>query len=76
MSAGAGTTAIVVDAGAGVSEPIAVPKTSSFGEHQTVTGGVVRVAAAGDQIVTVRPADPQAWPGMNLAAVILRPTGR
>ena len=75
LSAGAGATALVVDAGAGVSEPIAVPKTSSFSEYQTVTGGVVKVAAAGDQVVTVRPADPKAWPGINLAAVTLRPAG-
>ncbi len=70
ISTGNGATAFVIDAGAGASAPLAVPDTGSWDNYQAVTG-VVKVAVAGDHLVTVRSADPATWKPMNLAAVTL-----
>ena len=75
VSAANGDTAFVVDAGAGASAPTAVPKTSNWDTYQSIAGGTVKVPKAGDQVVTVRPADPANWKPMNLASVTLTRTG-
>jgi alpha-L-fucosidase len=74
-SAANADTAFVLDAGSGASEPLKVSKTSSWDDYQSLTSGVLKVAASGDHVVTVRPADPATWKPMNLAAVTLRRTG-
>ncbi len=74
-SAANADTAFVLDAGTGASDPLTVSKTSGWDDYQSITGGTVKVAAAGDHVVTVRPADPASWKPMNLASVTLRRTG-
>ena len=66
-----GDTSFVVDAGSGASTPLSVPKTASWDAYETVSGGVLKVDAAGDRTVTVGAADPAAWHAMNLASVTL-----
>ena len=73
-TAGNGDTAFVVDAGAGASAPITVPQTAGWYDYKTFHG-VVKVAAAGGEIVTVKPTDPANWKPMNLASVTLTRTG-
>ena len=73
-SAPNGATSFVVDAGAGASSPIAVSSTASWDDYKAVTG-TVKVATAGEHLITVRPADPASWKPMNLAALTLVPTG-
>ena len=73
-SAANGDTAFVVDAGAGPTAPLAVPKTDTWDDYETVKGGTMQVGKAGDQAVTVKPADPAAWKPMNLASVTLTRT--
>ncbi len=74
-SAANGDTSFVVDAGAGPTAALSVPKTDSWDAYETVKGGTVRVGKAGDRVVTVRSADPAAWKPMNLASVTLQRTG-
>jgi alpha-L-fucosidase len=71
-SAANGPTAFVLDTGAGASAPMAVPKTGGWDDYVVLTGGTLRVAAAGDHVLTVRAADPASWQPMNLAFLILR----
>ena len=75
VSAGNGDTAFVVDAGSGASTPLAVPKTASWDDYHAVTGGVLKVGAPGDHVVTVKAAAPASWHAMNLASVTLTRTG-
>ena len=74
-SAANADTAFVLDAGAGASDPLAVPKTNGWDEYQTVSGVTLKVSAAGNHVVTARPADPKAWHAMNLASVVLKRSG-
>ena len=69
-----GATAFVVSSGASTSAPIAVAGTASWDDYLAVAGSV-KVAAAGDQSVTIKPADPANWKPMNLAALTLTRTG-
>ena len=73
-SAANGDTTFVVDAGMGASAPIVVVNSGGWDKYLGVSG-VVKIASAGDHVVTVRPADVNAWKPMNLAAVILHRTG-
>ncbi len=73
-SAANGATAFVADAGSGASAPTAVAGTAGWDDYQAVSGSL-KVAAAGDCVVTMKPADPAAWKPMNLAAVTLTRTG-
>ena len=73
-SAASGPTAFVLDAGAGASAPMAVPKTGGWDDYQTISGGTVTVAAPGDHVFTVRAADPAHWQAMNLAFLTLQRT--
>ena len=66
-------TAFVLDAGSGASVRLSVPKTSGWDDYQTLSGGTLTIAAAGDHTLTARPADPAAWRAMNLASVTLTP---
>ncbi len=74
VSTGAGPTAFIIEAGAGASAPVQVPDTGGWDNYKDITG-VIKVAAAGDHLVTVRPADPAAWKPMNLAALTLTRSG-
>ena len=74
-SAGNGDTSFVAAAGTAATAPLSVPKTASWDDYEAVTGGTLKVAAAGDQVVTVKPADPANWKPMNLASVTLTRTG-
>lgn len=69
-----GASALALDAGQGSVALLAVPKTSDWGDYQSVTG-TLKIAAPGDRILTARPADPAAWHATNLRAVTLRRTG-
>ena len=53
---------------------LTAPKTGDWNTYQTLTGGPLHVAAAGDHLITVKPADPTTWNPMNLASVTLRRT--
>ena len=75
VSAANADTAFVLEADSGASGPLAVPKTNGWDDYETVSGSVVKVAAAGDHVVTVRSADVKTWHPMNLASVTLTRTG-
>lgn len=68
-----GATSLAVDAGPGVSVTLNVPKTNSWDDYQTITGGNLKIDAAGDYTLTARAADPAAWHAMNLASIVLKP---
>ena len=70
-SAAYADTAFTLDAGPGASVTLAVPKMEGWDDYHTVSGGTLTVAAAGDHVLTVRPADPAHWRAMNLASVTL-----
>ena len=74
-SAANADTTFVLDAGVGASAPLTILKTSGWDDYQAITGGVLKVASAGNHLVTVRPADPKSWHPMNLASVTLTRTG-
>jgi alpha-L-fucosidase len=50
-----------------------VTKTASYDEYAPLEFGTLEVKAPGQQIIRIRPADPQAWKAINLRAVMLRP---
>lgn len=75
-SAAIGDTAFVLDAGPGASVTLSVPKTNGWDDYQILTGGNLTIAAAGDHLLTVRPANPAAWKAMNLALVTLKPEAK
>ena len=75
VSAANGDTAFVLEAGLGASSTLTAPKTASWDDYETVSGGVLKIAAEGDHVLTVRPADPTAWKAMNLASVTLHRIG-
>jgi len=64
-------TAFTLDVGPGASVTLAVPKTAGWDDYHIIAGGTLTVTAAGDHILTVRPADPAKWRAMNLASVTL-----
>jgi hypothetical protein len=66
-----GATEVAVDAGSGASTTLAVPQTEGWDQFQTVTGGLLRIDAAGDRTITVRAADLAAWHAVNLASITL-----
>lgn len=67
-----GATALTLDAGPGSSVTVALPKTGSWDEYQTLSGGTLVISKAGDAVLTARPADPKTWLAMNLAFVQLQ----
>ncbi len=71
-SAANGATAFTLDAGPGGPARVTVPQTAGWDDYQTISGGTLTVAAAGDHVLTVRAADPAKWQPMNLALVTLR----
>ena len=73
-SAQNGDTAFVVDAGPVRPRRWPSPR-RQLGRLSDDHRRRAEVAAAGDQVVTVRPADPAAWKAMNLASVTLTRTG-
>lgn len=50
-----------------------VTKTASYDEYAPLEFGTLEVKPPGQQIIRIRPADPQAWKAINLRAVMLRP---
>ena len=75
VSTAIGATAFTLGAGPGEAVTIAVPKTGDWDTYQTLSGGDLLITAAGDHLLTARPADPKTWHAMNLASVTLRRTG-
>lgn len=73
VSAAIADTAFQLDAGSDGATTLAVPKTKSWEDYQTVRSGRLTFARAGDYTLTARPADPKAWHAMNLASVTLTP---
>lgn len=70
-SAAESASALALDAGEGTAATLTVPKTSGWGDYQSVTG-TLKIDAAGDRILTARPADPAAWHAVNLRTVTLQ----
>jgi alpha-L-fucosidase len=68
-----GAASIIVTAGDAKSDPIAIASTGDFGVYNVGTGSI-RVRAAGDVPVVVKPADRATWQAINMRTVVLTKT--
>jgi hypothetical protein len=51
-----------------------VSQTGAWDKFQDVDLGTLEIKQAGEQVVNIRPSDPQNWKAINLRQVILAPT--
>jgi alpha-L-fucosidase len=62
-------------AAAGQKLTASAPQTGAWDKFREVEMGTLELKQAGEQVVTVRPSDPQTWKAVNLRQVTLAPAG-
>lgn len=71
VAAANGASSIVLNAGPDKSAAIPVASTGDWNTYAAVNG-TINISAAGDVVVTVKPADPANWQAINLQQVVLK----